>query len=468
MISTRVASHGPAGQSHLLWLKLKTIWSYVKLTIKLFVVYVLLTGDLLESLPRAVESSKPVGAHLAEYTNNWAEESRLLGIMTMNTETLTSLKEFKANARNVMRLASLLPDDELFLEDWERRNFGCESKIPRECLLEVENEGDLLIERFRELISQNRELLLKVQADQVEVWNKLEKDGLIFAEHFLGVVNVFLLVYLLFFMGLKLFAATFVLMSVYSFYVIWKDWIMFTSIKHIQHWFDIETFKIQGEFGKACGLVIHKWISLIVIFILNYHTFFLWKKSRNSHESGEDPLKIFHFCLYGEKGKLKRVISKYREFININETREGNTALHLAILGNHLHVVQFLLFTFKDELDSDVKNDEGYNPLDLAIVRKHSNIANTLLRCRYSNPRISSLIFAVETDQAKIVRHLTQKLVIFQVELVELIEPLARFCDQTIELKRKDIQKNHRMILQKETNKCKNMILSRLKNYHFD
>ena len=131
-------------------------------------------------------------------------------------------------------------------------------------------------------------------------------------------------------------------------------------------------------------------------------------------------------------------------------------------------MVQFLLFTFKDELDSDVKNDEGYNPLDLAIVRKQSNIANTLLRCRYSNPRISSLILAGETDQAKIVRHLTQKLVIFQVELVELIEPLARFCDQTIELKRKDIQKNHRMILQKETNKCKNMILSRLKNYHFD
>ena len=434
MISTRVAGPGPAGQSHFLWLKLKTIWSYIKLTIKLFVAYVLLTGDLLESLPRALESSKPVGAHLADYTNNWAEESRLLGTYESLTETLTNLKEVKAKARNTMRLASRFPDDQLFVQDWERRIFGCESKIPRECLLEVENEVAPLIERFRELESQNRQLLLKVQADQVEVWNRLEKDGLISAEHFLGVANIFLLVYLLFFMGLKLFAVTFALMSAYSFYVIWKDWIMFTSIK--QDHFEIETFKIQGEFGKACGLVMHKWISLIVIFILNYDSFFLWKKSQDSHESGEDPLKIFHFCLIGEKGKLKQVTSKYRKFININETREGNTALHLAILGNHLHVVQFLLFTFKDELDSDVKNDEGYNPLDLAIVRKQSNIANTLLRCRYSNPRISSLILAVETDQAKIVRHLTQKLVIFQVELVELIEPLARFCDQTIELNR--------------------------------
>ena len=73
----------------------------------------------------------------------------------------------------------------------------------------------------------------------------------------------------------------------------------------------------------------------------------------------------------------------------------------LAILGNHLHIVQLLLYTFKDDLDSNVKNDEGFNPLDLAIVRKHSNIANTLLRDRYANPRITSLVLAVETGQAK-------------------------------------------------------------------
>ena len=113
-----------------------------------------------------------------------------------------------------------------------------------------------------------------------------------------------------------------------------------------------------------------------------------------------------------------------------------------------------------------MKNEEGYNPLDLAIVRKHSNIANTLLRDRYADPQLSSLILAVETDQASIVRHLSQKLDILQQgDLVDLVEPLARFCDQTIELKRKDIQKNHRLLLQRQIEKCKNLILSRLKYY---
>ena len=191
-----------------------------------------------------------------------------------------------------------------------------------------------------------------------------------------------------------------------------------------------------------------------------------FQKTKKDDSNNEDPLKIFQYCLFGEKEKLKRILSKYREFININDKHEGNTALHLAILGNHLHIVQLLLYTFKAELESSEKNDEGFNPLDLSIVRKHSNIANTLLRDRYADPQLSSLILAVETDQARIVRHLSQKLDILQGDLVDLVEPLARFCDQTIELKRKDIQKNHRLLLQRQIEKCKNLIISRLKNYH--
>ena len=130
-----------------------------------------------------------------------------------------------------------------------------------------------------------------------------------------------------------------------------------------------------------------------------------------------------------------------------------------------MHIVQLLLYTFKDDLDSNVKNDEGFNPLDLAIVRKHSNIANTLLRDRYANPRITSLVLAVETGQAKIVKHLSQKLEVIQADMLHLVEPLARFCDFTIELKRKDIQKNHRLILQRDADKCKSHIISRLQYY---
>ena len=145
--------------------------------------------------------------------------------------------------------------------------------------------------------------------------------------------------------------------------------------------------------------------------------------------------------------------------------KDSNIVPVLAILGNHLHIVQLLLYTFKDDLDTNMKNDEGFNPLDLAIARKHSNIANTLLRDRYANPRITSLVLAVETDQAKIVTHLSHKLEVIQSDLLDLVEPLARFCALTTELKRKDIQKNHRLILQRDADKCKSHIISRLQYY---
>ena len=56
------------------------------------------------------------------------------------------------------------------------------------------------------------------------------------------------------------------------------------------------------------------------------------KKSRpiETREEDGDPAKIFQLCLFGEKEKLKRIFSKYREFININERRDGNTPLHLG------------------------------------------------------------------------------------------------------------------------------------------
>ena len=94
----------------------------------------------------------------------------------------------------------------------------------------------------------------------------------------------------------------------------------------------------------------HKWYGLLVIALFGRGILGL-QKYKKDDLMNEDPLKIFQYCLFGEKEKLKRILSKYREFININDKSEGNTALHLAILGNHLHIVQLLLFTFKDGLD---------------------------------------------------------------------------------------------------------------------
>ena len=95
---------------------------------------------------------------------------------------------------------------------------------------------------------------------------------------------------------------------------------------------------------------------------------------------------------------------------SINEKYKGSTALHLAIEGNHLQIVQYILQTFAEELDFTVTNEDGLIPLDLAIKKKYFYITNAIL----SDKRAwifafrSSLILAVKTGQDKIARTISQ------------------------------------------------------------
>jgi len=121
-----------------------------------------------------------------------------------------------------------------------------------------------------------------------------------------------------------------------------------------------------------------------------------------------EPEEFFFFkcCILGRKEKLKQFTSKHRNMININAKHKGSTALHLAIEGNHLQIVQYLLQTFTTELDLTVTNEDGLYTLDLAIKKKYSCITNAILSdslgCLFA-PR-SSLILAVKTGQDKIAR----------------------------------------------------------------
>ena len=83
--------------------------------------------------------------------------------------------------------------------------------------------------------------------------------------------------------------------------------------------------------GWNIGMAGIKWLSfwIIVIYGRGLNTTKKSKQTETREEDG-DQAKIFQLCLFGEKEKLKRILSKYREFININEKRDGNTPLHLG------------------------------------------------------------------------------------------------------------------------------------------
>ena len=136
-----------------------------------------------------------------------------------------------------------------------------------------------------------------------------------------------------------------------------------------------------------------------------------WMQSTQlSHTEIEE---MFKYCHQGKKEKLKQFITRHSDSIDretINAKHKGNTLLHFAIDGNHLHIVKYLLQTFGEALDLSVKNEDGLIPLDLAIKKKYSYITNAIL----SDKRAwifafrSSLILAVKTGQDRIARTISQ------------------------------------------------------------
>ena len=121
---------------------------------------------------------------------------------------------------------------------------------------------------------------------------------------------------------------------------------------------------------------------------------------------------MFIYCHQGKKEKLKQFITRHSESIDsriINKVKhKGNTLLHFAIDGNHLQIVRYILITFGEALDLTVKNEDGLSPLDLAIKKKFSNIANTILSVQRTDPELSSVILAVKTDQDELARTISQ------------------------------------------------------------
>ena len=164
---------------------------------------------------------------------------------------------------------------------------------------------------------------------------------------------------------------------------------------------------------------------------------------------------------------MKNLLDCHANEIKINEPQDisGNTALHLAILGNHLSTVQILMVKFGSKIDGTFVNKDGQNALDLAIIGKNPNIISTLLD--HYQPRLSSLALAIQHDEVRWIRDFMPKLQeLYDPALVQLVVHLSRFCALTLESQRKDLRKDRRKMVNKNREAYKKIILEILTNFH--
>ena len=156
----------------------------------------------------------------------------------------------------------------------------------------------------------------------------------------------------------------------------------------------------------------------------------------NGNEINVSFENLLYSCHNGDKDNLKDVLENDFDLTKINETQEnGNTPIHLGILGNHLPVVQILLSKFGKELKLSIRNNDGYNPLDLAVINKNNAIAKLLLK--HTKVEVSSLIHAVMTDQTRLVQIFHEKLKKTLERNLDLEVPLQRFVDLSKEVESK-------------------------------
>ena len=183
---------------------------------------------------------------------------------------------------------------------------------------------------------------------------------------------------------------------------------------------------IMREFPVPNGVELynyHLFLFLYMIFDGIYY-FFLWgtgntenrnyegnRKSYKDKKSKKDVAelsKFYQYCATGNKDKVKEVIRKHHDAIDINAIKDGNTALHLAVNGDHHATVQVIVTNYEDRINTSLVNKQGYCVLDLAVLKKNLSIFNLLMK--HSEPKINSLVLAVEMLQDQMIRALKSKL----------------------------------------------------------
>ena len=196
---------------------------------------------------------------------------------------------------------------------------------------------------------------------------------------------------------------------------------------------------------------------LILVYLIMYQKWLKIEKMRKDKQE-EDLNKLFFYCKTGEKDKVKDIIHQYYPEIDVNLMKYGENILHIATKGNHTGIVQMLVTNFDDKLDVSLRDPDGYDAFDLAVIKKNIDIFNILLK--HSSPSLSSLILAIRNDQVKMIQPLLSK--IPSSKMADVIQPLNGFCDQLVELRNKELPKNHKRTLQSNVNINRMLILDSL------
>merc|ERR1711860_211756 len=112
--------------------------------------------------------------------------------------------------------------------------------------------------------------------------------------------------------------------------------------------------------------------------------------------------------------------------------------MHLAILGNHLPIIQVLVSRYKKELNLSIRNKKGLNVMDAVVEMKRMTILKLLLR--HWKPEISTLILAIEDHQSEVVPQLMEKLKkYFNLELKNVSKDRKAICKTNLEVYKKNI-----------------------------
>ena len=120
--------------------------------------------------------------------------------------------------------------------------------------------------------------------------------------------------------------------------------------------------------------------------------------------------RLFQCCVSGTKEQLKEINRKYQHVIDINEVNEdGNTPCHLAVNRGQTANLQILIANY-DNIDMSIRNNQGQNVIDLAVISKNLQVFNLVIQnVTGVKPNLSSLYWAVKMDQGKMVQTLLTK-----------------------------------------------------------
>jgi ankyrin repeat protein len=101
------------------------------------------------------------------------------------------------------------------------------------------------------------------------------------------------------------------------------------------------------------------------------------KKSNRSMNPDEEAKQIEILIVAAENDDLSQVKQALATGININSITSNSSALHCAVFNGHSEIIEFLL---SKNADINLKDQQNFTPIQLAVSKKEKEICNVLIR----------------------------------------------------------------------------------------